>query len=155
MDAARERRQDLDLEPLPIPPEDPWDLSLGNQCDETLRPVRQRSRLLNLRPYKMGDDFVVGIENSLIVVSRVALAPGDAIAFGPRRPLLMNLWIGKGYGRTLTIFERDYTPHPLPYGYVKYNGKCVSEEVIRTTILNMLGCTNILIGFRLAGLWMP
>ena len=58
-----------------------------------------------MRPYKTGDEFVVGIENALIVMSRVALAPGDAITFGPRRPLLVNLWIGNGYGRTLTIFE--------------------------------------------------
>ena len=112
--AARERGQDPDLEPLPIAPEDPWDLSLGDQFDETLGPVRQRGRLLNLRPYKTSDEFVVGIENALIVVSRVALATGDAIAFGPRRPLLVNLWIGNGYGRTLTIFEGEYTPHSLP-----------------------------------------
>ena len=125
--AARKRGQDPDLEPLPIAPEDPWDLSLGNQFTETLGPVRQRGRLLKLRLYKTGDEFVVGIENALIVASRVALAPGDAIAFGPRRPLLVNLWIGNGYSRTLTIFEQDYTPHPLPYGYVENNGKRVSD----------------------------
>ena len=96
MAAARERGQDPDLEPLPIAPEDPWDLSLFDQFDKTLKPVRQRGRLLNLRPYKTSDYFVVCIENALIVVSRVALATGDAIAFGPRRPLLVNLWIGNG-----------------------------------------------------------
>ena len=119
MAAALEPGQDPDLEPLPIAPEDPWDLSLGDQIDETLGPVRQCGRLLNLRPYKTSDEFEVGIENALIVVSRVALAPGNAIAFGPRRPLLVNLWIGNGYGRTLTIFEGDYTPNSMPYGYVE------------------------------------
>ena len=118
------------------------------QFDETLGPVRQHGRLINLRPYRTGDEFVVGIENALIVVSRVALAPGDAIAFGPRRPLLVNLWIGNGLGRTLAIFEGDYTPHPLPYGHVEYNGKRVSEEVMHTTILSMLGCSKILVGFQ-------
>ena len=39
MAAARERGQDPDLEPLPIVPEDPWDLSLGDRIDETLGPV--------------------------------------------------------------------------------------------------------------------
>ena len=146
--AARERGQDPDLEPLPIGPENPYDLTLGNQFDETLGPVRQRGRLLNLRPYKTGDEVVVGIENALIVVSRVALAPGDAIAFGPRKPLLVNLWIGNGFGRTLAIFEGDYTPRPLPYGAVEYNGNRVPEEVMRTTILSLLGCSNILVGFQ-------
>ena len=82
------------------------------------------------------------------MVSRVALAPGYAIDFGPRRPLLVNLWIGNGYGRTLTIFEGDHTPYSMPYGYVEYNGKRASEEVMRTTILSMLGCSNVLVGFQ-------
>ena len=46
------------------------------------------------------------------------------------------------------MFERDYTPHYLPYGYVEYNNKRVSDEVMRTPILIVLGCSNILVGFQ-------
>ena len=83
------------MEPLLIALEDSWDLSLGDLLDQTLGFVRQRGRLLNLRPYKTSDEFVVDIENAFIVVSRVALAPGDEFAVGPCRPLLVNLWIKK------------------------------------------------------------
>ena len=82
------------------------------------------------------------------MVSSVALALCVGKAFGPRRPLLVNLWIRKKYGGTLTIFEGDYTLYFLPYGYVEYNSKRHSEEVMRTTILSLLGCSNILVEFR-------
>lgn len=95
---ARERGQDPDLEPQPIAHKDPWDLSFGDQFDETLGPVRQSGRILYLRPYKTSDEFVIGLENALIIVSCVALAFGDAIAFGPRRPLFVIPWIGNKFG---------------------------------------------------------
>lgn len=94
MARVREHQQDPDAEPQQIVPEDPWDIFLGGQLDETLRPVQQRDRLLNLKPNKTSDEIWIGIENALIVVSPVALAPGDAIAYGLSIPLLVNLWIG-------------------------------------------------------------
>ena len=131
-----------------IVPEDPRDLSLSHQHDETLGPLRQRDRLLNLRPYKTSVEIEIGIENTLIVLSRVALAHGDALAFGPRKPVLVNLWLGNGFGRTLAILASNYGNRPLLYGAVEYNGKRMSEEDLRTRILSILRCTNIIVGFQ-------
>ncbi len=44
-------------------------------------PVRRNSRLLNLKLYTFG----IGVDNALIVVSRVALTYDNAMAYGPRK----------------------------------------------------------------------
>ena len=90
-------------------------------------PVRRNSRLINLKPYKKSETIEISIENALIVVSRIVLTYGDALGYGPHKPVFVNLWLGNGYGRTLMIDEGEPPNVPLPFGAVKYGGKRLSE----------------------------
>ena len=112
-------------------------------------PVRRNSRLLNLKPYKASELIEISVENALIVVSRVALTYGDALGYGPRKPVVVNLWLGNGYGPTFVIAEVEPPNVSLPFGAVEYGGKRLSEEEMRAAILSMLGCSNFIVGFNL------
>ena len=57
-------------------------------------PVRRNGRLINLKPYKTSETIEIGADYALIVVSRVALTYGDAMGYGPRKPVVVNLWLG-------------------------------------------------------------
>ena len=54
-------------------------------------PVRRKGRLINLKAYKTSETIEIGVDNALIVVSRVALTYGDAMGYGPRKPVVVNL----------------------------------------------------------------
>ncbi len=79
----------------------------------------------------------------------MVLTCGDALGYGPRKPAVANLWLGNGFGRTLAIFEGETPNGPLPYGAVKYGGKQQPAEVMRATILSLLGRSNFVVGFNL------
>ena len=83
------------------------------------------------------------------MVSRVVLTYGNAMGYGPRKPVVVNLWLGNGYGRTLVIAEGELPNVPLPFGAVEYGGKRLSEEEMRAAILSMLGCSNLIVGLNL------
>ena len=152
--AARQYGQNPDEEPQYIVKEDPPDFNLSDQdIDDTVGQVRRNSRLINLKPYKTSETIEIGVDNALIVVSRVALTYGDAMGYGPRKPVVVNLWLGNGYGRTLVIAEGELPNVPLPFGAVEYGGKGLSEEEMRAAILSMLGCSNFIVGFNLG--WTP
>ncbi len=50
------------------------------------------------------------------------------MGYGPRKPVVVNLWLGNGYGRTLVIAEGEIPNVPLPFGAVEYGGKRLSED---------------------------
>ena len=102
--------------------------------------MRRNGRLINLKPYKTSETIEIGVDNALIVVSRVALTYGDSMGYGPRKPVVVNLWLGNGYGRTLVIAEGELPNVPLPFGAVEYGGKRLSEEEMLAAILSMLVC---------------
>ena len=71
---------------------DPRDITLGDQdIDDTMGLVRRNSRLLKLKLYKTSEKFEFSVEYALIVVSRIALTYGDAMGYGPRKPMVVNL----------------------------------------------------------------
>ena len=70
------------------------------------------------------------------------------MGYGPRKPVVVNLWLGNGYGRTLVIAEGELQNVPLPFGVVKYGGKRLSKEEMRAAIFSMLGCSNFIVGFN-------
>ena len=147
--AARQYGHHPDAEPENIGKVDPLDLTLGNQDDDdTMGPVRRTSRLLNLKPYKTGETFEISVENALIVVSRVVLTYGDALGYGSRKPAIVKLWLGNRFGRTLAIFEGEPPNGPLPYGAVEYGGKQQPAQVMRATILSLLGNSNFVVRFN-------
>ena len=78
-------------------------------------PVRRNGRLINLKLYKTSGTIEIGVANAIIVVSRVALTYGDAMGYGPSKPVVVNLWLGTGYGRTLVIAEGELPNVPLPF----------------------------------------
>ena len=81
---VRQYGQDPDAEPQEIGKADPQDLFLGDQdVDDTMRPVRRNSQLLNRKPYQTSETIDINIESALIVVSRVVLTYGDALGYGP------------------------------------------------------------------------
>ena len=100
-------------------------------------------------PYKTSETIEINVEIALIVVSRVALTYKDAMGYGPRKRVVINLWLGNGYGRILVIVEGEIPNVPLPFGAVEYGGKRLTEEEMRAPILSMLGCSNLIVGFNL------
>ena len=81
-------------------------------------PVSRNPRLINLKPYKTHETIEIGVENALIVVSRVVLTSGDAMGYFPRKPVVVNLCLGNGYGRTFVIAEGEIPNVPLFVGAV-------------------------------------
>ena len=89
--------------------------------------------VLNLKQFKTGETFVIGVDNELIVVSCLAMTYYDERAFGFRKPEIVNIWLNK-FGRTSTIFKNDYQGEVLdlyfqllylqnmPSGSVEYSG---------------------------------
>ena len=67
---------------------------------------------------------------------------------GPRKPVVVNLWLGNGYERTLVIAEGKPSNVPLPFGAVKYGGKRLLEKTTRAAIFSMLGCSSFIVGFN-------
>ena len=148
--AARQYGQNPFNDPQDIVKENLRDITFGDQdIDDTVKPVHQNGRLINLKLYKTSGTIEIGVENALIVVSRVALTYGDAMGYGPLKPVVANLWLRNGYGRTLVIAEGELPNVPLPFAAVEYGGKRLSEEETRAAILSMLGCSNIIVGFNL------
>ena len=104
--AVRQYGQNPDDEPQNIENQDPRDITLGDQdIDDTVGTVRRNGRLINLNPYKTSATIEFGVENALIVVNRVALTYGDAMGYGLRKPVVVNLYLGNVCGRTLVIAE--------------------------------------------------
>ena len=147
--AVRQYGQNPDDEPRDIGKTDPRDLTIGDQnIDDTMGPVLRNSRLINLKPYKASETIEFSVENALIVVSRVVLTYGDAMGYGFRKPVLVNLWLGNGYGRILMIAEGESPNVQLPFGAVEYGGKRLSADEMRAAILSMRGCANFIVGFN-------
>ena len=63
--------------------------------------------------------------------------------------MVVNLWLGNGYGRTLVIAKGELPNVLFPFGPVEYGGKRLSKEEMRAAILSMLECSNIIVGFNL------
>ena len=71
------------------------------------------------------------------------------MGYSSRKPVVVNLWLGNGYGRILVIAEGDIPNVPLPFGAVEYGSKRLSEKEMRAAILSMLRCSNLIVGFNL------
>ena len=71
------------------------------------------------------------------------------MGYGSRKPVVVNPWLGYGYGRTLVIAEGEIPNVTLHFGAVVYGGKRLSVDEMRAAILSMLGCSNIIVKFNL------
>ena len=84
--------QNLDDKPKDIVKNDSLDSNHNDQdIDDTVGPVRQNGRLINLKPYKTTETIENGVVNALIVVIHVALTYGDTMGYGPRKQVVVNL----------------------------------------------------------------
>ena len=79
--------------------QDPWDLIFSDQHD--VQSLNQRSRILILNRFTTGHCFEIS-------VSFVAMANGNAIGNGRRKPGIVNGWLGIRFGRTLAIFDSEH-----------------------------------------------